>query len=283
VSKYYCLIAGLPEIRAEEYKLLYNLEEFKEILKDSLDPKDFDLVMLFYRKFDNINLLALLNKSDSQPDPRGSITSEMLTAFVKQLEEQEIFKDERFPDYFREFIPAFLNDKPIFPGLSWEDQLTTLYFNASIKCPNPFIAEWFEFNLDITNIFTAINSRNFSIDLSGAIVGTNELAETIRNSNAKDFGIAPIFSCLDEVMRIADETNLLEREKKTDLLKWSWIEEKVFHYNFSIENIFAYLLQTEILERWINLNHETGSKVFKDFIDQLRGSFQFPEEYKLNK
>ncbi|NEW84419.1 MAG: DUF2764 family protein, partial [Mariniphaga sp.] len=142
---------------------------------------------------------------------------------------------------------------------------------------------WFAFNLDITNIFTAINSRNFTIDLSGTIVGTGELAETIRSSNAKDFGIKPIFPYLDEVMRIADEPNLLEREKKMDLLKWSWIEEKVFHYRFSIENIFAYLLQTEILERWVNLNHETGSKAFKDFVDQLRGSFQFPEEYKLNK
>lgn len=283
MSKYYCLIAGLPEIRAEEYKLLYNLEEFKEILKDNLDQKDLDLVMLFYRKFDNINLLKFLTNSDLYLDTRGSITPDVFAELVKKLKEQEIFKDKRFPDYFREFIPAFLNDKPIFPGLSWEDQLTTLYFNASIKCRNPFIAEWFEFNLDITNIFTAINSRNFSIDLSGAIVGTSELAETIRNSNSKDFGIAPIFSYLDEVMRIADETNLLEREKKTDFLKWSWIEEKSFHHNFSIENVFAYLLQTEILERWINLNHETGSKVFKDFIDQLRGSFQFPEEYKLNK
>lgn len=283
MSKYYCLIAGLPEIRAEEYKLLYNLDEFKEILKDNLDPKDFDLVMLFYRKFDNINLLAFLNKSDSQPDPRGSITPDMFAELAKQLKEQEIFKDERFPDYFREFIPAFLDDKPIFPGLSWEDQLTTLYFNAAIQCRNQFISEWFEFNLAITNIFTAINSRNFTIDLSGTIVGTGELAETIRSSNAKDFGIKPIFPYLDEVIRIADETNLLEREKKTDLLKWSWIEEKSFHHNFNIENVFAYLLQTEILERWINLNHETGSKVFKDFVDQLRGSFQFPEEYKLNK
>ena len=283
MSKYYCLIAGLPEIRADEYKLLYNLGEFKEILKANLDQKDLDLVMLFYRKFDSINLLAFLNKSDLQPDPRGSITSEMLTAFVKQLEEQEIFKDERFPDYFREFIPAFLNDKPIFSGLSWEDQLTTLYFNAGIQSKNTFIAEWFEFNLAITNIFTAIYSRNFSIDLSGTIVGTSELAETIRNSNAKDFGIRPIFPYLEDVLRIADEPNLLEREKKTDLLKWSWIVEKAFHHNFGIENLFAYLLQTEILERWINLNHESGSKVFKDFIDQLRGSFQFPEAYKLSK
>ncbi len=283
MSKYYCLIAGLPEIRAEEYKLLYNLEEFKEILKGDLDQKDLALVMLFYRKFDNINLLKFLINSDVQFDPRGSITPDMFAELTKQLKEQEIFKDERFPDYFREFIPAFLNDKPIFPGLSWEDQLTTLYFNASIKYPNRFIAQWFEFNLAITNIFTAINSRNFSIDLSDTIVGTGELTETIRTSNAKDFGIAPIFSYLDEVMRIADEANLLEREKKTDLLKWSWIAENSFHHYFSIENIFAYLLQTEILERWINLNHEVGSKVFKDFIDQLQGSFQFPEEYKLNK
>lgn len=283
MNKYYCLIAGLPEIRSEEYKLLYDLVEFKEILRADLAPEDFDLVMLFYRKYDNSNLMSFLNNIENQFDPRGSITPEMFAELAKQLKEQEITKDKRFPDYFREFIPAYQNEKPLFPVLSWEDQLTTLYFNAAIKCNNDFISQWFEFNLDITNILTAINCRNYAIDLSSAVVGTGELAETLRFSNAKDFGIAPIFPYLDEVMRIADESNLLEREKKTDLLKWSWIEGKVFHHYFSIENIFAYLLQTGIVERWVNLNHETGNKVFKEFIDQLRGSFQFPEEYKLNK
>lgn len=119
--------------------------------------------------------------------------------------------------------------------------------------------------------------------MAGAIVGISEIAETIRNSSAKDFGIASMFPYLDDVIRIADEPNLLERERKTDLLKWSWIDENTIYYYFSIENIFAYLLKTEIIERWMNLNQEFGKKVFKEFIDKLRGSFQFPEEYKLIK
>lgn len=283
MSKYYCLIAGLPEIRSEEYKLKYNLAEFKQVLKNELDRKDFDLVSLFYRKFDNFNLLAYLKNPDAAFDHRGNLTPGDFAMLIKQLNEQEIHKDDRFPDYFREFIPAYKNDRPIFPGMSWEDQLTTLYYNDAIQCGNAFVSGWFEFNLSVTNIFTAVSGRNYAIDLSGAIVGTNELSDTLRTSNAKDFGITPIFSYPDEVMRIADENDLLEREKKTDLLKWSWIEEHVFHYHFSIENIFAYLLQTEILERWINLNHENGSKVFKDFIDLLTGSFLFPEEYILIK
>lgn len=283
MSKYYCLIAGLAEIRSEEYKLQYDLQEFKEILKINLDESDFELAMLFYRKFDNMNLLAFLKNPDSDIDPRGSITPEMFAGFIKQLNEQDYVKDKRFPDYYRIFIPAFLNDQPIIPGLSWEDQLITLYYDAAIQCGNSFIAAWFEFNLAITNIFTALSCRNYGIELSGAVVGSGELAETIRINNAKDFGIAPIFQFLGDVIRIAEESNLLEREKKTDLLKWSWIEENVFHYHFTIENIFAYLLQTEILERWINLNQEVGNKVFMEFIDKLRGSFQFPEEYKLNK
>jgi len=283
VSKYYNLIAGLHEIRYEENKLQYSLVEFKEILRVNLDPQDFDLVKLFYLKFDNKNLLAFLKNPDFQFDPRGSFTNEMLAGLVKQSKEQEIIKDERFPEYYKEFIIAFLSDQPLVPGLSWEDQLTTIYFDAAIQCGNTFISAWFEFNLAINNIFTAINCRNYSIDVPDNVVGTNELATIIRNSNAKDFGIALLFPYLDRVMRIADETNLLEREKKTDLLKWSWMEENTLYKYFSIENIFVYLLQTEILERWINLNPEKGHKVFKEFINQLSESFQFPDEYKLNK
>lgn len=283
MSKYYCLIAGLSEIRAEEYKLQYNLEEFKEVLRINLDKKDFDLVTLFYRKYDNDNLLAFLKNYDFNADPRGNITSEAFGELLKLLKEQESSKDKRFPEYYREFILGYLTDKPIIPDLSWEDQLTTLYFEDAIKCGNKFISSWFEFNLAITNIFTAINCRNYSIELAGAIVGSGELAEMIRNSSAKDFGISQLFPYLDEVMRISDESNLLEREKKTDFLKWTWIEENSVYQYFSVENIFVYLLQTEIIERWMKLNQEIGNKVFKEFIDKLRGSFLFPEEFKLNK
>lgn len=283
MSKYYCLIAGLPEIRFEEYKLQISLLEFKQILKDNLDQKDIDLVTLFYRKFDNDNLLAFLKNPDSQFDQRGSITAEAFADLVFQLKDQENYKDKRYPAYYLKFILAYLNDQPLFPDLNWEDQLNTLYFDDAIKCGNLFISAWFEFNLAITNIFTAINSRNYAIDLASAVVGTSEIAETIRNSSAKDFGIASMFPYFDEVMRIADEPNLLERERKMDLLKWSWLEENTIYKYFSIENLFAYLLQIEILERWMNLNQEFGKKVFKEFIDKLRGSFQFPDEYKLIK
>jgi len=218
VNKYYCFISGLPEIRSEEYKLLYNLEEFKAILRENLEKPDFELVMLFYLKFDNNNLLAFLKNPDSRVDPRGSITPDMFAELQRQLNEQENIKDERFPEYFRKFIPAFINDQPLFPGLSWEDQLTTLYFDAAIQCGNPFVSAWFEFNLAITNIFTAMSCRNYAIDVSGAVVGSGEVADTIRQSNSKDFGIAPIFPYLDEVMRIIDEPDLLEREKKTEIV-----------------------------------------------------------------
>jgi len=283
VSKYYCLIAGLPDIRSEEYKLRFNLLEFKELLKIELGQRDFDLVTLFYRKFDNANLIAFLQNPDVLFDPRGCITAESFTAFIKLLKEQENPKNGILPSLFKKFILAYKNEEPLYPGLSWEDQLTTLYFETAVHCGNQFISAWFEFNLAISNILTAINCRKYSIDLRGAIVGSTELSGIIRSSSARDFGITHIFPYLDDVIRIADETNLLEREKKTDLLKWSWIAENTFHFFFSIENIFAYLLQTEILERWIHLNQETGNQVFKDFIDQLRGSFLFPEAYKLNK
>lgn len=118
MSKYYCLIAGLPEIRFEEYKLQVSLLEFKQILTDNLDQKDFELVTLFYRKFDNDNLLAFLKNPDSTFDPRGSITAEAFTDLIFQLKDQEDYKDKRFPGYYLKFILAYLNDQPLVPGLS---------------------------------------------------------------------------------------------------------------------------------------------------------------------
>jgi hypothetical protein len=283
MNKYYCLVAGLPELSFDDGKLNYNLTELKKLLKEELKLQDYKYIELFFRKFDNSNLLKFLKDPESQLDSKGNISADSFAEIVGYFKGLDIPKMPKQPSWFKTFIPAWLEDKPIFPNMSWEDQLTSLYYDSSINCGNEFIGNWFEFNLDVTNIITAINCRNFGLEAAESIVGSNEVANTLRVSTAKDFGISHKFPHLDEVFRIADESNLIEREKKIDLLKWVWLEENSFFKYFSIENIFTYLLQTEIVERWMGLSHEKGNHVFRGFVSSLKSSFDFPEEYKLKK
>ena len=59
-SKYYYLVAGLPELSLEDSKLSYTVADFKTEIYDGLSASDQKLIDLFYLKFDNANEETIL-------------------------------------------------------------------------------------------------------------------------------------------------------------------------------------------------------------------------------
>ena len=114
-------------------------------------------------------------------------------------------------------------------------------------------------------------------------VGDNEVAQALRTSNARDFGLGDTVDYLPDLWRIAEETDLMVREKKVDLLKWEWLEEHTFFKPFDIESVFAYLLKLEMIERWVMLDKVTGEKTFREIVGAMKkGSENALEEFKRN-
>ena len=58
MGKYYCLIAGLPNIALDDSKLTYSISQFRQELDGILTKADEKLIDLFFLKFDNKNLIA---------------------------------------------------------------------------------------------------------------------------------------------------------------------------------------------------------------------------------
>ena len=48
----------------------------------------------------------------------------------------------------------------------------------------------------------------------------------------------------EQVLRISEIEELVEREKKIDLLKWNWMEDAVFFNYFTVERIFRVFVET---------------------------------------
>ena len=142
------------------------------------------------------------------------------------------------------------------------------------------LSDWFCLNLNINNMLTAITCRKHGFDKAGYIVGDNEVAQALRTSNARDFGLGDTVDYLPDLWRIAEETDLMVREKKVDLLKWEWLEEHTFFKPFDIESVFAYLLKLEMIERWVMLDKATGEKTFREIVGAMKkGSEHALEEF----
>ncbi len=277
MSKYYCLIAGLPDLSLEDGKLNYTVANFKTEIYPELSTADRRLVDLFYLQFDNANLLALLKDKESAIDPRGNYTADELISLIDSVKEKEK-RQSKFPAYFYDFVSAYLSaaQDMDFP----ENVLAGHYYEHAMKCSNKFVKAWFEFNLNINNVLSALTARKYKMDVAPNVVGNTETAACIRTSNARDFGIADSIDYFDQLLRISETEELVERERKIDLLKWNWMEEEIFFDYFTIERVFVFLLRLEMIERWISLDKEKGSELFRSIIDSLKNEVQIPAEFR---
>ncbi len=289
MAKYYYLISGLPNLSLDDGKLAYSVADFWREIEGMLTNRDRRLIRLFYLKYDNKNLLSYITGVDQEPDDRGEIRQEEMDALYKALKNEEpVPKNKRIPPYFKTFCEQYLaeerkehKDETI--HIAWEDRLAALYYAYAMDCGNRFVADWYELNLNINNILTAITCRKFNLDKADYIVGDNNVAESIRTSNARDFGLGDTVACLPELQRIAEEMDLLAREKKIDVLKWQWLDDNTFFKTFDLESVFAYLLKLEMIERWVSLDKTRGEKTFREIVGTMKkGSEKALDEFKRN-
>ena len=278
MSTYYCLVAGLPDISLDDGKLSYSVSDFKAELYPDLSAQDRKLIDLFYLKFDNMAILKLLKNKDTVIEDKGNFSAEELLQLIEAVREGDT-PDKKYPSYLVNFVSQYLqlSQDELYRA---DDLLAALYYSYGMSSNNAFIASWFEFNLNLNNILAALAARKYKMEVSSVIVGATSICEQLRTSNARDFGLNETLEYFEALQRIADIEELAEREKKVDMLKWKWLEDESFFHYFTIERIFVFLMQLEMIERWISLDKEKGNELFRKMIQDLKNEVQIPEEFR---
>lgn len=278
MSTYYCLVAGLPDISLDDGKLSYSVSDFKAELYPDLSAQDRKLIDLFYLKFDNTAILKLLKNKDAVIEDKGNFSAEELLQLIEAVREGDT-PDKKYPSYLVNFVSQYLqlSQDELYRA---DDLLAALYYSYGMSSNNAFIASWFEFNLNLNNILAALAARKYKMEVSSVIVGATSICEQLCTSNARDFGLNETLEYFEALQRIADIEELVEREKKVDMLKWKWLEDESFFHYFTIERIFVFLMQLEMIERWISLDKEKGNELFRKMIQDLKNEVQIPEEFR---
>ena len=278
MSAYYYLVAGLPDISLEDGKLSYTISDFRAESYGDLSAKDQALIDLFYLKYDHADLLSLLKDKDAVTQGKGNFSSEDLLQLIASVKEGEK-PDAKFPSYLYDFIAQYLA-LPADELYKAENLLASAYYAYAMKSKNPFIASWFEFYLNINNKLAAFAARKYKMNVAEVIVGDTDVCEMLRTSNARDFGLSETLDYFEPLQRLVETDDLVEREKKVDQLKWKWLEDASFFHYFTIERLFVFLLQLEMIERWVLLDKEKGSELFRQMIQNLKDEVQIPEEFR---
>jgi hypothetical protein len=142
------------------------------------------------------------------------------------------------------------------------------------------VSAWYEFNLNLNNILSGITARKYNLDIQKVIVGRNDVAEALRTSGARDWGLSLELEYFDDILRLIDEPDLSQRERKVDLLRWNWLEEHTFFNYFSVERLFSFMVRLGIVERWTTLDKEKGQQLFRKLIGDLKEQTEVPAEFK---
>jgi hypothetical protein len=194
-------------------------------------------------------------------------------------------KKRRLPAYFEIFTRLYLTsvEKEEVVTIPWEDRVLSMFYEYAMQRANAFLSSWFEFNLNINNIYTALTCRKYKLDRANYIVGNTETSNKLRTSTARDFELGESVPYVTSVSRIAEDPDILQRELRTDQLKWEWLDERTFPLVFEFDNVITYWLKIEMLERWSGLNKAEGETVFRQIVEPLKKSgAHVLEEFKRN-
>ncbi|MFN8209333.1 MAG: DUF2764 family protein, partial [Bacteroidales bacterium] len=281
-QEYHYLIAGLPELQFDEGKVTSTLLAFREELKQHLSASDYLSVHRLFLPYDNANLVGYLVSGLENFDPLGNYTPDSFAEQVNRIKSILPQKPVLEP-YLVKFITNWLSEESgsnsVNPGLA----LTTEYYNENIAAASGFLKEWLIFNRNIKNIITALLCRKHKLDPAPQMIGEEGIVPHLIRGNARDFGLSTELDYVDRLVQISEHPDLMERERRIDLLRWEFISSKtIFHY-FDIDAVLAYLLRLEMVIRWARLDKTTGEQFFRTLLNKLGNSYEFPEDFKRRK
>jgi hypothetical protein len=280
-EKYHCLIAGLPELAPDIKKVSLGLKELRDQLQESLTPVDNELSNRLFAFYDVQNLLCLMEGNDDFSE-LGIIGKEEMQDIITSKDlRDDIVLPSSLKEVFERYIAARKSEKDIYPGLLWEDQLMTLFFDYMLRSDHPFLKIWFDLEMNLRNLVAAINARRFETIIDKAVIGNNEFAMYLRSSKQKDFGLSGEYPWVEKVVALFEQDDILKREKEIDLVRWGLLEDITRFNYFSLEIVISYIVRLQIVERWLRLNEDAGREMFNKLFEELESSYEIPNEFKI--
>lgn len=281
-QQYYYLIASLPNLVFEHETKGFNFQQLKEFVCEGISTADCKWVDMLFAPIDNQNIL----------------NSKLYThlPFVEggKFTEQEIIDQLERPDNFPPYISNFLKklnkteDEQDDEIDSNEDELIVnpekllyqQFYDYTEKSNNNFIRQWFRFDRELRNIQSAFIARKTNTSIESYLVGNDDINELLTKSNASDFGLRRERDYIDKLFQALETDDVLERERKLDLLRWWYVDEITTFNYFDINVVLAFLQKASIIHRWMKLDVDTGIAMFEQLVGELKQTYDTKEAFK---
>ena len=266
---YYYFIASLPDLEWEG-EVPFPITTFLEENETALSPLS-----------DNINDIILLNDLKNMHGYIKVQCADYITGSSKRSREAldaEFYEPSLFdkeamrellaePDELPEFIISFLTENKEYADRYTNfESLYAEYYQYLGEKDSYFFKEYSLFESSLRKVVAAFRARNQGLDIETSVPGSDEITDTIlANRTASDFGLKNIFPYIGEMVEVL-KADTLNREKKLDIIRFSFLENFTGEDPFKEDCIYAYIFQLLLLERWQMMDREKGKQIVSNIV-----------------
>lgn len=271
--RYYYFVAGLTDLLFDSGKGLPEMKEFREELRNNLHPDDYHLTTILFLPNDNKNLVSFLKGKKNNWDVDGNFSPEIFEE-QKRILKSVLKEKDVLPDYMVRIMNEWYESETGIKNVQLNKRLAEGYVDIALNSGNRFLEKWVKFDTDLKNIFIFLNSKILELEVGHYLIGSDPFTEELSElfTSGKDFNIPAEPEYAPEIFKIATENEFIERERKTDLARWNYIDNLTFFEYFTIDFIIGYLIKYSIVLRWLKLEPETGKKMLQKFVNDMEKS-----------
>lgn len=152
--------------------------------------------------------------------------------------------------------------------------LTPDFYQRVLAHPCPFIREYFRFDL---------NSRNAKVEYLNRQLGRPADKDMMSGRGGPEDENLDIdlyrfrggeFEEEDATRLALSRSSLLDREKALDQVVWEKVGNLALFHDFDLTAVLAYVARLHIADRWLALDEQRGRELFKQLVDEVRGTFK---------
>lgn len=270
MKNYYYFISSLKDISTDTEPVPYSLSEFIGDMQSEVRVEEYPVIKSYLYRYDNRNLMLLLNKDDE------SVFSDLGT-FTKEELEEEIKSPYKVPRYMAEFLDANNKGIRIYPELSLENELTTLYYLEMQQNENPFVSQFFRFDGFLRNLTTALNCRKSGLESEIHLLPIDTSYHALSKSTANDFGMSGMFPWVNSIVEPFNNEMMLNFEQKIEQVRFNAVEQLSGNDFFSVNSILSYLIRLDIVQRLHVFRKDSGETKLKSIIDEMLNKYNLVE------
>lgn len=269
-NNYYTLVAGLREYTLDSDTKGFDATEIVAEILEQISASDASAVRLLYGYYDCENLIAL-RAGRAAYNPLGNISQEDLA--------DELVSPSRLPKSMAAVVKAYAEaegegdeSEKVDVTIGFEKALLTAYYKECSRSGSRFMRNWSEFDRTLRNVAAAAVARSTDRNVGDSLIGEGDIVGQLRRSSAADFGLRGELSYVDAVISaVNDETNMVEKEHKIDLVRWEQAGELALFDYFNIDAILSYLVKINIVARWSLLDPKRGREMLERIMADLDG------------